>query len=121
MSICHGDSGGPAISQSTGAVIGVVSRGGDCGEDFGHVYTSTSGFADLVDKAIHLAGAQAAQLEPEPPPQAGKAANPGAKGGSDGGCAVPSARLGRSPAGIAGVILALAAALVARRRRPSKA
>ncbi len=126
MSICHGDSGGPAISQTTGAVIGVVSRGGDCGEDFGHVYTSTSGFAGLVDKAIHLAGIESAQLEPEPPPPAAKPANGAAKG-AGGGCAVQPSSAGAAHAsqsgaadwGKLGVFLALAAALVAR-RRPSK-
>jgi MYXO-CTERM domain-containing protein len=56
MSICQGDSGGPAISEETGAVIGVVSRGGDCDEDFGHIYTTTSGFRPLFDRAFAIAG-----------------------------------------------------------------
>jgi secreted trypsin-like serine protease len=57
MSICQGDSGGPAISEETGAVIGVVSRGGGCSEDFGHIYTTTSGFDQMFDDAFTLAGA----------------------------------------------------------------
>jgi MYXO-CTERM domain-containing protein len=56
LSICAGDSGGPAISEATGAVIGVVSRGGDCTDDFGHIYTATAGYADLVAQAFALAG-----------------------------------------------------------------
>jgi MYXO-CTERM domain-containing protein len=56
QSICQGDSGGPAISEETGAVIGVVSRGGGCTDDFGHIFTATSGFADLVEKAFAIAG-----------------------------------------------------------------
>ncbi len=56
LSICQGDSGGPAISEATGAVIGVVSRGGDCNDDFGHIYTTTSGYADLIGRAFALAG-----------------------------------------------------------------
>jgi MYXO-CTERM domain-containing protein len=55
-SICEGDSGGPAISELTGAVIGVVSRGGECSDDFGHVYTSPAGFQDLFDRAFAEAG-----------------------------------------------------------------
>lgn len=56
MSICEGDSGGPALSEETGAIIGVVSRGGDCNDDYGHIYTATSDFADLFDQAFKLAG-----------------------------------------------------------------
>jgi uncharacterized protein (TIGR03382 family) len=56
MSICQGDSGGPAISEETGAVIGVVSRGGSCDEDFGHIYTTTSGFRSMFDEAFAIAG-----------------------------------------------------------------
>jgi secreted trypsin-like serine protease len=57
-SICRGDSGGPAISEETGAVIGVVSRGGSCDEDFGHIYTTTAGFPDLFGDAFKLADAE---------------------------------------------------------------
>jgi V8-like Glu-specific endopeptidase len=55
-STCRGDSGGPAISETTGAVIGVVSRGGKCEEDFGHIYTTTSGFSNLFAEAFKIAG-----------------------------------------------------------------
>jgi hypothetical protein len=55
-SICEGDSGGPAISEQSGAVIGVVSRGGACDDNFGHIYTATTSFKDLFDKAAAFAG-----------------------------------------------------------------
>ncbi len=55
---CNGDSGGPAISEETGAVIGIVSRAGSCANDFGHVYTLTSGFASLIGGALASAGEQ---------------------------------------------------------------
>jgi MYXO-CTERM domain-containing protein len=57
LSICQGDSGGPAISEETGAVIGVVSRGGGCTEDFGHIYTTTTGFDEMFTEAFRQAGA----------------------------------------------------------------
>jgi hypothetical protein len=56
-SICQGDSGGPAISEDTGAVIGVVSRGGGCEDDFGHIYTTTTGFEAIFTEAFELANA----------------------------------------------------------------
>jgi MYXO-CTERM domain-containing protein len=56
QSICQGDSGGPAISEQTGAVIGVVSRGGECTDDFGHIFTATAGFPDLISQAFSIAG-----------------------------------------------------------------
>ncbi len=57
MSICQGDSGGPAISEQTGAVIGVVSRGGHCDENFGHIYTTTTGFDEMFQEGFALANA----------------------------------------------------------------
>lgn len=57
MGTCEGDSGGPAISEKTGAIIGVVSRGGDCSEDFGHIYTSTVKQQALFTRALALASA----------------------------------------------------------------
>lgn len=73
-SICRGDSGGPAISEDTGAVVGVVSRGGDCNQDFGHVYTTTAGWQQLFDDAFAIAGGapiieSGRPAEPEPPPR----------------------------------------------------
>jgi hypothetical protein len=56
LSICQGDSGGAAISETTGAVVGVVSRGGSCTDDFGHVFTSLAGFESLFTQAFATAG-----------------------------------------------------------------
>ena len=68
--ICSGDSGGPAIAQESGAVLGVVSRGGNgkgeqdpsnpaanCigGEN---LYTKVFPFKDLILKGYELAGAE---------------------------------------------------------------
>lgn len=50
QSFCEGDSGGPAISAA-GAVIGVVSRGPECDETAGYVYTMTSGFEEVFAEA----------------------------------------------------------------------
>lgn len=114
ISICHGDSGGPAISQSTGAIIGVVSRGGDCNEDFGHVYTQTSGFTDLIDRAIKIAGAPPAQLEPDGPAESKTTPTAPPKGGDGGGCQVAASA---SAAPALGSLWMLGLALFVRRRR----
>ena len=71
-SICSGDSGGPAFAESTGAIVGVVSRGGNgmmgtqsdptapCVDTVGYptanLYTRVDGFADLVAQAFAAAG-----------------------------------------------------------------
>lgn len=125
-SICVGDSGGPAISEITGAVIGVVSRGGPCGEDHGHVYVATSGFEDLFERAFARAGGKAI-VEANTPP-ADMEASPRASGGeptspsvdasaSSGGCAMSSTT--RSSAGMGmGLVLGALALLSRRRSRP---
>jgi len=60
-SICAGDSGGPAISDTTHAVIGVVSRGGNgksgepngcIGSNTTNVYTETAPFKSLILQAF---------------------------------------------------------------------
>lgn len=47
---CSGDSGGPAIDEATGRVVGVVSRGGPTcsGASVHNVYTRVSAFLDLL-------------------------------------------------------------------------
>jgi len=60
-SFCDGDSGGPAIDEATGAVVGVVSHGRDCSRDGGHVYTSLAGFTDLLDRALKDGATRAAE------------------------------------------------------------
>lgn len=51
---CQGDSGGPALDETTGEVVGVVSRGGpSCeGPDVHNVYTRVDAFTWLVDEAF---------------------------------------------------------------------
>ena len=119
-SICLGDSGGPAISEETGAVLGVVSRGGDCNEDFGHIYTTTAGFDSLFSEAFALAHATPVLERGDVigPPSQTAAANDAAAAGEDGGpasCAI-SRRLGQSSTGLVVVIAALGALGLRRRR-----
>jgi MYXO-CTERM domain-containing protein len=96
--ICSGDSGGPAFAQSTGAVIGVVSRGGNgynnpdpqnnpaqsCVNFTGtdgtsykayNLYTRVDGFKDLIMQAFQEAGADP-WLEGGPDPRKAKFADP---------------------------------------------
>ena len=53
-STCHGDSGGPALDEDTGEIVGVVSRGGpSCeGTDAHNIYTRADTFSWLVDEAF---------------------------------------------------------------------
>lgn len=68
-SICSGDSGGPAFASETGAVLGVVSRGGNgraptqsnpsagcVGDDAHNIYTGVQGHRDLILSAFAEAG-----------------------------------------------------------------
>lgn len=117
-SICEGDSGGPAISEQTGAIIGVVSRGGGCGDDFGHIYTSTSGWSELFAKAFEIAGGEPAleegriaPLSTAPSPMSATLPEPSQ---AKAACAAsPGATSGEGSA----LALALAAAVVAHGRR----
>jgi hypothetical protein len=53
---CQGDSGGPALDETTGEILGVVSRGGPTcdGSDAHNVYTRTDAFTSLIDKALSM-------------------------------------------------------------------
>lgn len=95
--ICSGDSGGPAVAQTTGAVIGVVSRGGNgnpaadpnnpvsscvnmTGTDgtkytASNFYTRIDGFKDLIATAFQEAGAEP-WLEGQPDPRKAKFGEP---------------------------------------------
>jgi MYXO-CTERM domain-containing protein len=56
-SSCGGDSGGPAVDEKTGAIVGIASRAGaDCTLAYGHVYTSLQGFAAIFQQAFAAAG-----------------------------------------------------------------
>ena len=122
-SICQGDSGGPAISEVTGAVIGVVSRGGGCEAEFGHIYTTTTGFAALFDDAFKVAHAsptlEDSSLEVNTRSQVSPAKGPTepVESASTASCSLAQASHGGT--GASGLALALATlgALGLRRRR----
>jgi MYXO-CTERM domain-containing protein len=58
QSVCSGDSGGPAFSERTGALVAVVSRGPEnCAQDSGQILTTLTGFQELVRAAFAQAGA----------------------------------------------------------------
>ena len=82
-SICSGDSGGPAIAEESGAVVGVVSRGGNgdrsqdpaagcIGAD--NLYTKTTPFTDLLKQGFELAEAEP-WIEGQPDPRLLKPGN----------------------------------------------
>ena len=73
-SICVGDSGGPVFSEESGAVVGVVSRGGNGSQDPApaasctnavNISTKTSSFKTLITGAYEKVGAQP-KLEVKP-------------------------------------------------------
>ncbi len=84
-SICSGDSGGPAFAESTGAIVGVVSRGGNMTQpdqsdpsatciDGENLYTKVAPFKDLILEAFQLAEAEP-WLEGQPDPRKLKPGN----------------------------------------------
>lgn len=80
---CQGDSGGPALDESTGEVVGVVSRGGPAceGADVYNIYTRVDVYSWLIDLALSKSG-------PISAPDAG------AKGASRGGKDKPPTDVG---------------------------
>jgi secreted trypsin-like serine protease len=114
LSTCQGDSGGPAISEETGEVFGVVSRAGECTDDFGHVYTSTADQAEMLLEAFAAAGQQVSFTTPasrEAPARAPATAT----APKAGGCSTTGgAQAGGT--GLVGVALGLLAALRRRAR-----
>ena len=75
---CQGDSGGPAIDESTGEIVGVVSRGGpSCeGKNVHNIYTRVDTFSWLIDEAF----AKVAGLPHDGDADAGAPSTPPAKG-----------------------------------------
>jgi hypothetical protein len=56
-STCRGDSGGPAIDEDTGEIVGVLARAGTCeGEEAYNVYTRVERWAALLDRALRDVG-----------------------------------------------------------------
>lgn len=54
---CNGDSGGPALDESNGELLGVVSRGGPACEGPGvhNIYTRADAFAEVIAAALEKA------------------------------------------------------------------
>lgn len=85
---CHGDSGGPAFSQETSALIGVysmISTNIDCAvPGVRNIFTQVAPFQNLLNQAMEYAGHELL-LEPEPDPMGGGSGMGGASaGGADG-------------------------------------
>lgn len=119
-SICQGDSGGPSIDTNTGAVVGVVSRGADCRQDYGHVYTQTSGFEALFARALKLAGSTLTNEEglALSSTDLGGADGAGATSDIEGGCSVSGPS--RAPHGAFALALACVATWFGRRRQRAR-
>lgn len=114
-SICLGDSGGPILSASTGAVLGVVSRGGNgtSSNDLAsectaavNLATKLSPFRDLISRGFSRANAQP-RLEPASPDDS-----------DGGGCT--AARTHEEPSSPAIAAMALAACMMVARRSRAK-
>lgn len=111
---CHGDSGGPAYSEETGALVGVYSlaAGDSCtGVGVRNVYTHLSTYSSFVLNAFAAAGAEPVLDEPEAEPER-PAVVP------ESGCSVVAPTAGGSAptAGLVG-LAALGVGLAFRRRR----
>jgi len=108
---CHGDSGGPALSEETGALVGIYSltSGQSCtGVGVRNVYTNLSMFSSVALEAFAAAGAE--PILDEPPAPESNGAVP------ESGCAV-GGRGAPGQLGTASLALALAASALVRRRR----
>jgi hypothetical protein len=73
---CSGDSGGPALSSQSGAIIGVVSRGGpDCSSTGArNIYSRIDVWGSLVEQGLQLGGGGASmQRTPRHPGAADEA------------------------------------------------
>ncbi len=112
-SICLGDSGGPILSASTGAVLGVASRGGNgtSSNDLAsgctaavNLATKLSPFRDLLSRGFTRASAQP-RLEPATPDDS-----------DGGGCTAGRTREVPSSCAIAAMVLAACVALARRSR-----
>jgi MYXO-CTERM domain-containing protein len=92
---CHGDSGGPARSEETGAVLGVYSilTSTNCrSPGVKNVYTQVGPFETLIRKALTEAGYEPT-LEPDPTVMGSGGeggAAPGGAGGAAGDTSVPA-------------------------------
>jgi hypothetical protein len=84
---CHGDSGGPLLSEDTGAVIGVYSLNlsPSCtGSDVRNAYTELAPFAGLIRSALKDAGTAPVVEPPEPAGTGAGGEGNGGEGGVNG-------------------------------------
>jgi len=114
---CHGDSGGPAFAEDTGALVGVYSlaAGATCTTvGVRNVYTHLSTFSSFVLDAFAAADAEPILDEPDAEPE-----RPGVVAESGCSVAAPGAGGARQSAPSAGLVAlaALGAGLAFRRRR----
>jgi hypothetical protein len=132
-SVCAGDSGGPALAQTTGAVLGVLSRGGNsmglpAGDPDGcigseNVFTSAASYKALILSAYEKAGQKPwIEGEPDPttlPPGPGDDPDDGSSGCAVAPRALPGAPRAPGEAGVF-LVLGLLASIVAcvSRRAP---
>jgi V8-like Glu-specific endopeptidase len=87
---CQGDSGGPVLDESTGEVVGVVSRGGPTceGPDVHNIYTRVDAFSWLVEEAfakvagLDREGSEDGGAPSSPPPRGTKQTPPSDMGGA---------------------------------------
>lgn len=81
--VCPGDSGGPAIDDETGAILGVFSNiTGDCmSTGARNYYTQLAPYADFIEEAFADSGFEV-PYETEPGPGAGGGAGETSTGGS---------------------------------------
>jgi MYXO-CTERM domain-containing protein len=109
---CHGDSGGPALSEETGALMGVysIAAGPSCtGAGIRNIYTSLVPFSGLAYQAFEAAGAEPLLEETEPEPERPPVV-------AEQGCSIPPSPRPASPASTA-LLTALALGALWRSRR----
>lgn len=108
---CHGDSGGPALADDTGALVGVYSltAGQICtGTGVRNIYTNLSLFASVARQAFEAAGHEPI-IDPKPP----EPERPGVV--PESGCTLGGSTVANTRTGA--LMLALAALGLIRRRR----
>ena len=78
---CNGDSGGPAIDETTGEIVGVVSRGGPTceGSDTRNIFTRTDAFASLIASANSPVKKNPGKYGKTPPADMGASCSSGAE------------------------------------------
>ena len=78
---CNGDSGGPAIDETSGEIVGVVSRGGPTceGPDTRNIFTRAGAFASLIASAVTPAKKNAGKYGKTPPADMGASCGAGSE------------------------------------------